>query len=289
MNSSTLRLSRRQLMLGATGAALYATLPGISAAASAQGSLAPQFTDPLEALRAHVKLVGSLGNEQVISFYRLNIYADLNHGEFVPLMTMNNILVDNWTVRPDGSHQMIKYEAGYYTHIDSHEPISVFRNPVNGAESKIQNFRLGPVPRGYSKDGYTVMGFHPNPLPLEVIAGRVFLATQSIETSPSFTNPSEKRYTNSFMTYSAALEDMQNPELASAPVHAQLQNKTEWLPYMKMGDQPGGTVVRGFGGKLENGFDSLPAGVLEQYKRQLPQILETENWTSFVSEMTDAE
>ena len=224
--------TRRNFLMGAAGAALYATLPGVAAAA-AQRSFVPDFADPVEALRAHVKLVGSLAKERVVSFYRLNIYADLNEGNFVPLFTLNNLLIDNWTPKGNDSFQMLKYEAGYYTAIDSYEVIKTFKHPLTGKSVPVQNFRLGPVPRGYDKDKYTVMGYNPNPLPLEVIGDRVFLATQSIESAPSFTDPGETRYTNSFMTYSATLADMQNDDLPSAPVHAQLQNKNEWAPGWK--------------------------------------------------------
>ncbi|MDG1463155.1 MAG: DUF1838 family protein [Gammaproteobacteria bacterium] len=274
--------TRREILIGAAGLALYATLPG-DVAAAAQRSFVPDFADPTEALRAHVKLVGSLAKESVISFYRLNIYADLNEGNFVPLFTLNNLLIDNWTPQGNDSYQMLKYEAGYYTAIDSYEPIKTFKHPLSGKAVPVQNFRLGPVPRGYDKDKYTVMGYNPNPLPLEVIGDRVFLATQSIESHPSFTDPKKTQYTNSFMTYSATLADMQNPNLPSAPVHAQLQNKNEWAPWMEMDNHPGGTVVRGYGTKV-SGLDDLPPGVLEQFGKQMPQILDTENWKGFVSE-----
>ncbi len=284
MSSTEHSSTRRNLLIGAAGAALYATLPGVSAA-TAQRSFVPDFSDPAEALRAHVKLVGSLGKERVTSFYRINIYADLNEGNFVPLFTLNNLLIDNWTPKGNNSHQMLKYEAGYYTAIDSYEPIKEFKHPITGKAVPTENFRLGPVPRGYTPDGYSVMGYNPNPLPLEVIGDRVFLATQSIESRPSFTEPGKTTYTNSFMTYSATLADMQNPELTSAPVHAQLQNKNEWPAWMEMGDQPGGTVARGYGSKVAS-LDDLPPGVLDQFAKQTPQILDLDNWKKFVSEAT---
>ena len=274
--------NRRELLLGAAGGALYATLPGV-AAATAQRSFTPDFADPVEALRAHVKLVGSLATETVYSFYRLNIYADLNEGNFVPLYTMNNLLIDKWEAQGDNRHQMTKYEAGYYTAIDSYEPLDTVKHPLTGKAVPIQNFLLGPVPRGYSADGYVVMGYNPNPLPLDVIGDRVYLATQSIESTPSFFDPTKTTYINSFMTYSAALDDMQNPELPSAPVHAQLQNKTEWAPWMEMGEHPGGTVVRGYGSKIAS-LDDLPSGVLDEYAKRTPQILDIENWKGFLSE-----
>lgn len=284
MNAQLPQFSRREALLGAAGLAMFATLPHVTMAA-AQTSFVPSFKDPVDALRAHVKLVGSLATEEVISFYRLNIYADLHDGNFVPMYTMNNLLIDKWEAKGNNFHQMIKYEAGFYTALDSYEPISTFVNPVTKETLPIENFRLGPVPRGYSPDRFTVMGFHPNPLPLEIIGGRVFLATQSIESSPVYGEPGATRYTNSFMTYSATLADMQDDQLASAPVHAQLQNKTEWQPWMKMGNQRGGTIARGFGSKVAS-LDALPPGVLAHFEKYVPQILDTKNWTTFVSETT---
>ncbi len=290
MSNDRFSISRRAALAGAAGvagAALYATMPSVTRADTAQPSFVPEFDDPADALRAHVKLVGSLDSETVVSFYRLNIYGDLHEGNFVPMFTMNNLLIDKWTRKSDTEFQMLKYEAGYFTEIDSYEPMKTLKHLTNGKPLTIQNFRLGPVPRNYSPSGYIVMGFHPDPLPLEIIGDRVYLATQSIEASPSFTDPTETRYTNSFMTYSALLEDMQNPDIASAPVHAQLQNKTAWMPWMEMGDHPGGTVVRGYGSKVPS-VEDLPPGVLAGFEEQIPQILDIENWGGFVSEAIEA-
>lgn len=277
-------LTRRGLLRGALG---YSALLGFSgqAAALAQPSFVSDFSDPVDAIRAHVKMVGSLGREDVISFYRLNVYADLGEGNFIPLFTMNNLLIDKWTPHENNEFEMRKYEAGFYTALDSYEALESFTNPITGDELPLENFRLGPVPRRYTPERFFVMAYDPNPLPLEIIGDRVFLPTQSIEARPmrGAGPDAPMLYTNSFMTYSSSLKDMQNPALASAPNHAQLQNKNEYAPWMKMGDTPGGTVVRGFGAKVA-GLDALPPGVLKGFETFTPEILDTENWTQFVSE-----
>ncbi|MFT7286162.1 MAG: hypothetical protein ACI87W_000266 [Halieaceae bacterium] len=281
-------VTRRDVLCGALG---YSALLGFSgkAAALAQPSLVSDFSDPVDAIRAHVKMVGSLAEETVVSFYRLNIYADTGSGNFVPLFTMNNLLIDKWTPHANNTYEMRKYEAGYYSPIDSYEPLVQFNNPITGAETPVVNFRLGPVPRRYTPDRFYVMAYDPNPLPLEVIGDRVFLATQSIESSPmpGGGENAPTMYTNSFMTFSAQLADVQNPGMASVPAHAQLQNKNAYTPWMKMGNTPGGTVVRGYGTKVAS-LDNLPRGVLEGFRKHIPEILDTDSWTTFVSEMTEA-
>lgn len=278
-------MTRRAALGGAASLSALAFGPTSTQAAA---SLPAGFdlADPLTALRTHVKMVGSLGNEVINTFFRLNIYADLGEGNFVPLFTMNNVLVDYWQAKGNDTYEMRKYEVGFYTEFDTHKPLEYFDNPLTGERRSIHHFRLGPVPRIYKPDGIVAMGFNPNPLPLELIGDRVFLATQSIESRPDMIRPGETSYVNSFMTFSALLADVANPELNSVPVHAQLQNKNRWSPWAGMGDRPGGTVVRGFGTKIP-GLDALPADVMAGVRRFVPEILDTENWKEFVFEDTE--
>lgn len=278
-------ISRRAALGSVAGLGALALAPGSarSAAAVPEGF---NLADPLTALRTHVKLVGSVGNEVVHTFFRLNIYGDLGAGNFVPLFTMNNILVDYWTAQEGDVYEMRKYEVGFYTKIDSYEPLDHFDNPLTGEQHNIHHFRLGPVPRVYTPDGIIVMGYNPNPMPLELIGDRVFLATQSIESTADVVNPGQTNFVNSFMTYSALLSDVANPQVLSAPVHAQLQNKNRWAPWMGMGDRAGGTVARGFGAKIAS-LDALPSDVMNGVKKFVPEILDTKNWTEFLFEDTE--
>lgn len=279
-----MKVSRRSALLGsaAWGSAGFAALHGSTVRATVADPL-PDFTDPITALRAHVKMVGSLGKATVYSFMRLNIYADLGEGNFVPFFTMNNILVDYWQPKGDDQFEMRKYEVGFYTRYDSQEPLEEFVNPITGQTSAIHHFRLGPVPRLYTPTGVIAMGYTPKLLPIEVIGDRLFLATQSIESRPDMLDASRTSYINSFMTMSASLADIVDPTVLSATVHLQLQNKNRWAPWMGMGDRPGGTVARGFGGKVKS-LDALPKPVIEGARRFVPEIFDTANWREFVFE-----
>lgn len=280
-----MNLKRRDILsavtMGGVGLAASAALGNTTA--SKPTAPLPDFKDPLTILRTHVKMVGSLGKETVFSFMRLNIYADLGEGNFVPCFTMNNILVDYWEPKGDDQHEMRKYEVGFYTQYDSQEPLEKFVNPVTGETLSIHHFRLGPVPRLYTPTGVFAMGYTPKLLPIEVIGDRVFLATESIESRPDIIRPGETSYTNSFMTMSAPLADVANPKVLSAPVHLQLQNKNRWAPWMGMGERPGGTIARGFGGKIAS-LDALPDTVKAGARRFVPQIFETATWKDFVFE-----
>ncbi len=279
-------ISRRDAVAGAAGLGALAIAGSTAARAATTGrksSATPDFTDKLVAHRTHVKVIGSLGREVVHAFMRLNLYGDLGEGNFVPLFTMNNILVDYWEPQEDEAHEMRKYEVGFYTKFDSYEPLEQFDNPITGKRVPIHHFRLGPVPRVYTPDGVIAMGFKPNLLPIETIGERVFLATQSIESVPDMAKPGQTNYVNSFMTLSAALADVADPAVKSAPAHLQLQNKSRWQSWMGMGERPGGTVARGFGTNNRD-QDALPAADREGARRFVPEIFDTKNWTEFVFE-----
>lgn len=281
--SSSSALSRRTLLRG--GAALgLASVATNARDSSAETSIsAARFDDPIYALRTHVKMVGSLGREPIVSFMRLHIYADLGSGNFVPFFTMNNILVDYWEPKAGDQYEMRKYEVGFYTRYDSYEPLEAFVNPITRKTHPIHHFRLGPVPRLYTPNGVIAMGYTPKLLPIEVIGDRVYLATESIESRPDMIRRGETSYTNSFMTMSARLVDILDPAQNSVSVHLQLQNKNRWAPWMGMDDRPGGTVARGFGGKIAS-LDALPAPVKTGARRFVPEIFETAGWTEFLFE-----
>ena len=101
-------ITRRQAMALGAG-----TLAAATQANGVPSSTFPDFTDPVTALRTHVKMVGSLGRDVIYSFMRLNLFADLGQGNFVPFFTMNNILVDYWEPKGDDQYEMRKFEVGF--------------------------------------------------------------------------------------------------------------------------------------------------------------------------------
>ena len=126
------RISRRSALAGAAGLGLATSLGSIHEASASQATELPNFSDPVIALRTHVKLVGSLAKETIYSFMRLNIYADTGEGNFVPLFTLNNILVDHWTPKGNDQYEMRKYEVDFYSRHGSHEILEHFDNPITG-------------------------------------------------------------------------------------------------------------------------------------------------------------
>ena len=170
MDTTATGVTRRDILACGASFAALSTLPA-GAETATSGPIDIDFSDPVEELRAHVKLVGSLQQEKVVSFLRLNIYADAGEGSYIPLFTLNNLLIDYWEPQGDNEYQMTKYEAGYYTEIDSYEPIESFVNPLTEERRAVENFRLGPF-RGAIHPSVSMSWPTITPHPLQVIGDR---------------------------------------------------------------------------------------------------------------------
>jgi len=293
MSSPKTRRESLKQFAAASGAGLGAAAMAAAPSQAAKREL--DLSDPVKALEARIKIMGSLKDEPVYSFMRLNVYGDAHEGNMVPLFTMNNLVVDYWERTAEDEFVLTKYEAGFYSKFDSQEIIETFDNPWTGETIDIFNFRLGPVNREYTPSEIIAMAFAPEPLPMEVIGDRVFLATQSFgktktmfprDKYPIVGSHSDTEYLNSFMTWSASYDDVANPDIASAPVHMQIQNKLPWAPWMRMRGREGGSSLRGFGTKIA-GIDALPKHIQDGFAKYVPEILDTENWYEPVFESFD--
>lgn len=277
-------------LLAGGGAAMASSQASAMAATSPAGSLS--MSSPSEQLKTRVKIMGSLANEPVYSYMRLNVFADPHNGNYLPMFTMNNLLIDHWEQTGDDEYVMTKFEAAYFTEYDGDTPIETWDNPYTGETIEIFNFQLGPVRREYRPGEVIAMAYAPTFLPIEVIGDRVFVASESIEEGSNFFEADEYpveasgspvSYLNSFMTWSSALEDVLNPDIMSAPAHVQIQNKVPWSPWLRMRGRPGGTVLRGFGSKIA-GLDALPDSVIAGFEKYVPQILQEGQWEEPVFE-----
>ena len=292
------RQSLGHLLAAGASAGLAGGLAGASAAqaapSGAREQLARDIKDPLKAFQTRIKIMGSLEDTTIHAFMRLNVYADPENGNYVPLFSMNNLLIDRWEKLSDEHFRMTKFEAGTYTVFDSEEPLEEMVNPFTGETIEVFPFRLGPVVREYMPNEIIAPGFVATPLPLQIIGDRIFHSNQVMEVGREVFTPEEYpietpgpvSFINSLMTWSALVDDVANPDLPTAAGHMQLQNKVPWAPWLRMRGRPGGTVVRGFGTRI-SGLEALPDHVIAAYQKHTPQILQPGQWDDLVFETFD--
>jgi len=243
------------------------------------------LNNPIDLSFARQKVIGSVAQEEIHSFLRFHFYGQVPGEKAVPLLSMNNYIIDAWEPLERGTYQLKHWEVGYYCDFDTDNPLETWLNPLTDEEIEVFNFILGPIDRVYSPETVIAPGLAPIPRASHIMGPRFYVATEAISQMPNMFKPEEwpKRSSGatvnwvSMQTLSALWEDVVNPELTSAPANIQLQNFVSWSSWMQMGGIPGGTMARAYGTEID-GFDALPPQVYEGFKKYTPEIFETATW-----------
>lgn len=269
---------------------LHACVPGAPAdtphAAASFTEADLDLSTPEARNRAMVKIVGSIGNEEIHAFMRFHVYGYPGDGNVIPFFSMNNYIVQRWTPVDGDSYELNHYEVGYYTKFDTDEPIDFWTNELTGEVVELEPFILGPITRLYTPDGIQSPGIAPNPLRINVIGDHVFVPAQSIESFPNLFSPEEWPelstgpliYWDSMYTFSARLDQVADPTRTSTDTEIHMQNLVSWQPFLKLGQRPGRTMVRAWGASIA-GPQDLPPAVRSDFEAYTPQIFNTDDWT----------
>jgi hypothetical protein len=289
-------ITRRAALGSALALAGAGSAPLFAAAQTGLPTL--DLEDPATRARVRAKITGSTAKETLHGLSTLHLYAYLNDGNVVPLLTMWNYTVTKWEPQSETSYRMNHYESGIYTKFNTDEVLEYWDNPITGERLEVWPFIGGPIKGELGPDG-TVTGENATVKPqsqgINIIGDTVFIPTQS---SFSFPNPftpevwpkefsGSTYYWDSFATHSAKLADVLNPDLSHVPAVQQFQNLVSFHPWFHMGGYQGRSFGRAYGTKLPGGFKSLPEFVQTAVKKQTPEMLDVDNWTEFRNDFAD--
>jgi hypothetical protein len=280
------RITRRDALASIAGLGAMGMAAGCSKGADQKSeALQLDLNDPIDLSFARQKVIGSIAQEQIHSFLRFHFYGQIPGEKAVPLLSMNNYIIDSWEPLERGTYQLKHWEVGYYCDFDTDNPIESWLNPITNEEIEVFQFILGPIERVYSPDSVLAPGLAPIPRTSHIMGPRFYVATEAISQIPNMFKPADwpKRSSGdvanwiSMQTVSALWDDVVNPELTSAPSNIHLQNFVSWSSWMQMGGRPGGTMARAYGTEVD-GFDALPTQVYEGFKKYTPEIFDTASW-----------
>ena len=287
------KIARRSLFKSAAGVGL-GSLAFNSTLAKSEGKKTVYSTsdlnleDPLERAKIRTKLAGSIKKERVYSYYRLHIYAFLYDKGMVPLCTMNNLAISDWEPKEEGKYAGTIYEVGVYTNFDDDEPIEFLENPVTKEKREVWPFVGGPISVTMGPDGIETgkeAVLKPRSNKISVIGDTVYVPTESMFSFPNPMKPSvwpkesagETYFWDSFFTFSADIREVLDPKVSNVMSKAQFQNLVSWHPWFGMGQLPGRTFGRAFGGKISS-LKALPKKTLSGFEKYTPEIFDIENW-----------
>jgi len=239
---------------------LTTALAGLALSVTSLAWSAPlDLSDSEDSLTAFAKMRCSLdAEESTIAWWYGTLFADFPDSQPQPLMRFEGFNACRMLPHEDGGFKMVTREVTYYQDLATGEIIETWDNPFT--EETVDIIHVGGMPlagRDYSTWPWVQIGDqlmltmniplrYPNPLqPDEFPAessGEVYLASEHF-------------------TFFAPIDEINDPEIQSTANTYGWARTGPWLPWMKMGQQPGGLIYSGQGKKLRGGYEQLPEAI----------------------------
>jgi hypothetical protein len=275
--------SRRDTVLGLglaglTGAAVHAP-----ALAAGRGY---DLADPNDVVTAYARMRGHLDGTPGLWWYRGNMFAKRADDVAVRVLKIEGFSFNRLARRADGRFDQIMAEAGYFIDPDTDEIRDSWVNPLNGQTCTPRHYKsnqtivVGP-------DGVT--GSEAAAVPVQFTGtveaqahgGRVWTTENMVTKLPNPRSEAEDplAYSGPIITltslaaFTGQLTDLNNDALAFMPATMHFQNLTSWLPWMKMGRDPGATTWQLLGTKVRNP-DDMPVRLRRRLDADHPGWLE---------------
>lgn len=267
-------IERRRLLgvtAGLTGAALALPLPA--------KPLAPALDlhDPRAALRAYVKLRGSLADETVFQPYEGDIFYVSDGAVPIPLCGFRGLQKSHWRRMGADAWSNQDYDVGFYVDYESRAILDQWRNPITGQTLKVYHYRGGPSGGQHAlgqADGDVYGGSRGR----WSVSGEQLWHTASLWGSrPNPMSPRDWPLASSgetllgsmSLSFAGRIADVVNPALQQVPSLQVWTNMTGWMPWMEMGQRPGFNLWRWLGAK-GTAVAELDASLVEAVERVVP-------------------
>ena len=243
---------------------------------------AADLNTPEGALMALIRMRGSSDGQQVYADWRTTAWAVVPGQRMRPLFRLDGFNVARMEAQADGGWRMLSREAAYYRDLASGEVLKTWKNPFTGQDNDVLQVLNDPVnlqfpsPKSPGARRVTLVPQGPD----MVLRQDVPLAYPNPISPKDYPQEStgETYFASEHFTYYARRADLDS-EMPNVPTHYSWTRIGPWLPWMKMGQQPGFILYVGHGSKLPNAR-ALDPVVLEYTEKHHPIYLKApENWS----------
>lgn len=260
------------------------------------------FTDPVQSLRAFVKLMGDLDpTVETPGWFGGTVFGDTRRDRpLKPLMGIEGFGVLRAEAQSDNSYRVFNRELAFYTDLKTGEYLDTWVNPYTKEECEVKpihNMTVNASMIVSEKFGTAIeMDFDGNlmevPLPLgwQNFDDKLF---STFEVHTAFPNelkpdvwPRESsgpviRIAEIFQRV-ANLAELENPDVTTADYSGCWTRVGPWLPWMRQGQADGNLLYRTFMTKL-NSVDQLSPRFKAHIEERLPEYFVApppESWGS---------
>jgi len=228
-----------------------------------------------DSLTAFAKMRCSLDPEETtIAWWYGTLFAQIPDSQPRPLMRFEGFNACRMLPHEDGGFRMVTREVTYYQDLETGEIIETWHNPFTDETVEIMHVANDPVShqmplagRDYSTWPWVEIAdqlmvtqniplAYPNPLSVEE-----FPAESS---GPMY-------FASEHFTFFAPIAEINDPDILSTAASYGWARTGPWLPWMRMGQRPGGLIYSGQGMKLPGGFDQLPEAIRAYTLEHFPE------------------
>lgn len=276
-------LSRRGLMALIGGGAAGA----IAAPLAPRPPLTLDLDDPRDNLTAWMKMRASLESQDVYYWFTGTLDLAVPGKPIRPIITVETLILRRTLRMAADRYHVTDWEATIYRDPASGELAEAVNNPVTGRRVEPFHYREGPVTFEYAAERQPRLVGLKTPFaekdePFRQpwrIAGDDIWMTKAFyiygqpqwldrEQFPEET-PATPLNVSSIAEMQSRLADVLDPSLSSVATAYFYQATSDFLPWMKMGQEPGFTVWHEAGKKLFS-LNDLPEGTLADLERVHP-------------------
>ncbi len=242
---------------------------------SATHAFAYDLTDPKDRLDAYIKAVGDLSGKQSVAYGKVAVYAKEPGKKGVLLFNLEVVGLSRF-IPIEGGYRRLHREIAFYTDLETGEVLATWENPLNGRT--VQVFVIQNDPVNFNAVVFEDEARNPK---FNVYGDNVVINREVMLRYPSALPRAEYPLYSQADWYEAGemfntyvrIEDLENPDITSAPSMGSWSRFGPWLPWMEMADQPGMLVYHGHDSKLMNGTEDIPDRILANIKKDYPKYL----------------
>jgi len=227
-----------------------------------------------DAAEVMIKLRCSLDTDKdIVSWWKGTLFAQEPGQAPSALMGFEGYNICRSERLTDGTWRMRTRELVFYRDLASGRILEHWDNPMTGARNSVLAIANDPVNQVFNPPGRPARA-----LPWVEMGDQLMLTLNIPLSYPNPLQPeaypresSGAMYVGSehFMFF-VSRQEMENPVLASAPVTYSWTRTGPWLPWMEVGQRPGGLLYIAQGGKL-NALDELPRDILDLVHSRYPE------------------
>ena len=255
--------TRRQTLAGITAA--FSPVP-VSRALAAGHTF--DLDDPTDVVAAYARMRGNLDGTPGMWWYRGNMFAKRTEDVAERVLIIEGFSFNRLALREDGQFDQIMAEAGYFIDPDTNVIADEWTNPLNGRTCQPGHYKSNQTivvgPDGVSGSEAAVVPVQfTGTVEAQTYGGRVWTTENMVTKLPNPRSEADDPlgYSGPVITltslaaFTGQLADLQNESLDFMPATLHFQNLAPWMPWMKMGPEPGVTTWQLLGTKVQSPDD----------------------------------